>query len=82
MDHVVADGLDVLESDFNGGDVEVIDRPILERGGTVCHVKLGALHRGDGDRPAREPRTMQFRQRGFFCDQRAQPGGVAEHFIK
>ena len=34
VDHVIADGLEVFESDLYSGGVEVIERANLERGGT------------------------------------------------
>ena len=82
MDHVIADGLEVFESDLHGGDVEIIERAILERGGTFGAVELVALHRGDGDRPTREPGTAQFAEGFAPCDQRADAGRVTEHFVK
>ncbi len=49
---------DVLESDLHGGDVEVVERAVLECGGTLGEIELVALHGGDGDRPTRKPGTV------------------------
>ena len=43
----------------HGGQIEVVDRPVLERRLVAAQVVAVARHRGDRDRAAREPRPRQ-----------------------
>ncbi len=42
-DDVIADGFDVFQPDFNGGDIEVIERAVFESGSAVGEIIFVAL---------------------------------------
>src|SRR5574337_715953 len=82
VDGVDSDRFDVLETDFDRGQVEVVEGAIFERGFALGQVILVALHRGDGNGAAREPWTPKFSQRLPACDEGAHAGRIAKHLVE
>ncbi|MCG3140194.1 MAG: hypothetical protein HDKAJFGB_01240 [Anaerolineae bacterium] len=82
VNHVVTDGVNVPQTNFDSRDIQIIQRAILERRFAFAQIILVALHRRDRNRAAREPRTMQFFQSFAFRNQRADAGRITEYFIK
>ena len=57
-DDIIANGLNMPQSDLQGGDIEIIERAVFKGGCAFGEIVFIALHRRDGDRPACKPRTM------------------------
>lgn len=82
VDEIHADGFEVGEAGFDGGDVEVIEGAVFKGHGDIGEVVGVRLDAGDGDGAAGEPGAVEFGEGGAAGDERADASRVAEHLVK
>ncbi|MCU0510767.1 MAG: hypothetical protein MUC34_20855 [Anaerolineae bacterium] len=82
VDGVDADGGEVAQADLDRGDVEVVDRAVLEPCFAGDEVVPVALDGGNGDGAARVPGAPEPVERLATGEERAHAGGVAEHLVE
>ncbi len=82
LNRVDADPFEMAQSDFDGGNAQIVQRAILEARFPRRQDVKPSLDGGEVDRAAGEPRPLQAGERGIPNQEAADAGRVAEHLVE
>ena len=82
VDRLEADAVEQVEADLDGGQVQVVDRAVLEVRGAGCGLVVLALDERGDDRAAGEPWALELGERVAAGEQTADAGRPAEHLVE